>query len=46
MLAALVKACGVIAVNTGDMCTEVFRLFPTCLPCFEAIQKIIELCAG
>jgi len=46
MLAALVKACGVIAVNTGDMCTEVCNIFPTFLPCFEALQKIIELCAG
>ena len=46
MLAALVKALGVVGVNVGDMLTEVCSTFFICLPEFEALQEIIELLAG
>ena len=46
MLAALVKACAVVGVNVGDMCTEACNIFPLCLPEFKALQEIIELIAG
>ena len=45
MFAALVKALGVVAVNAGDVFTEVCNLV-VFLPVFGALQEIIELVAG
>ena len=45
MLAAFVKALGVVGVNVGDMLTEVANLV-ICLPVCGALQEIIELIAG
>jgi len=45
MFAALVKALGVVAVNCGDIFTEVCTL-GVCLPVWGAVQEIIELIAG
>ena len=45
MLAALVKALGIVAVNCGDMVTEGMNL-AICIPVFDALEEIINLCAG
>ena len=45
MLAALVKALGIVAVNCGDVCTEGCNL-GICLPVLDALEEIISLIAG
>jgi len=45
MFAALVKALGVVAVNAGDVFTELCNL-GICLPIWGAVQEIIGLVAG